>query len=119
MKYLLLIHGNKELWESFTPEQTGQAIAAQEALNRELTATGELLGAYGLADQVMARTIRIRDGIPAVTDGPYLEATEYVSSLSLLDVADQARALEIAAMTPFASVRQVELWPVMHESGEA
>ena len=44
---------------------------------------------------------------------------EYVSSLSLLDVADEARALEIAAMTPFASVRQVEVWPVMHESGEA
>jgi hypothetical protein len=117
MKYMIIIYGNRELWESFPPEQAQQAIAAQDAFNREFTATGELLGAYGLADAVQARTVAVRDGMPAVTDGPYLETKEFLSSFMLIDVDSEQRAVELAAKVPFASVGSVELWPVLHEAG--
>jgi hypothetical protein len=117
MKYIAIIYGNKELWESFSPEETARAIAEQDALNKRLTESGEMLGAYGLGDELTARTVRVRAGVPAVTDGPYIEAKEFVSSFCLLDVENEARALEIAAQMPFATQNAIEVWPILHEAG--
>ena len=117
MKYMAIIYGNKEMWESFPPEVAAKAIGEVDAYNRRYTESGELLGAFGLADEVMAKTVRVRDGVPAVTDGPYLEAKEFVSSFFLLDVDSEQRALEIAAEYPFAEYNAVEVWPILHESG--
>lgn len=116
MKYLLMIYANQETWAGLGPDDWTTAIAAQDAFNREFFATGELLGAYGLSDAENAKVVRVRDGAPAVTDGPYLEAKEYLASYYLLDCADERRALEIAARMPFAAFRGVEVWPVMHEA---
>jgi hypothetical protein len=118
MKYIAIIYGNKELWESFPPEEAVRAIAEQDAFNKRYTQSGELLGAYGLGDELTAKTVRVRDGVPAVTDGPYIEAKEFVSSFCLLDVEDEARALEIAAEMPFAAQNAIEVWPILHEAGD-
>jgi hypothetical protein len=118
MKYLVLIYGNKELWESFPAEELADAIAQQDAFNKAYAKSGELLGAYGLSDETMAKTVRVREGVPAVTDGPYIEAKEFIASFYLLDVADEARALDIAAQIPFASQNAVEVWPILHEAAD-
>ena len=73
VKYLLLIYGNQEKWASIPAAEWPEAIARQDAFNRKYRATGELIGAYGLADEVQARLVRRENGQPAVTDGPYLE----------------------------------------------
>jgi hypothetical protein len=118
MKYIVMIYGNKDLWESFPPDVAAQAIGEVNAFNDRYAATGELLGAYGLGDELTAKTVRVRGGVPAVTDGPYLEAKEFVSSFFLLDCQDEARALRIAAEYPFAAHSAVEVWPVLHEAGQ-
>jgi len=117
MKYLIIIYGNQELWDSFPPDELLKAIADQDAFNREFMATGELLGAYGLADVVQSKTVSMRNGTSAVTDGPYLEAKEYLSSFYLVDVDNEERAIELAANIPFASFRSVEMRPILHEAG--
>ena len=116
MKYLVIIYGNKDLWHSFPPESWAEAIAAQDAFNARYIESGELVGAYGLGDEGFAKTVRVREGVPAITDGPYVEAKEFVSSLYVLEVEDEARALAIATEIPFAAVRGVEVWPVLHET---
>ena len=116
MKYLLMIYGNQEKWESMLADAWPDAIARQEAFNAKYRETGELLGAYGLADAVNAKLVRRADGVPAVTDGPYLETKEYLASFWLLDCENEERALQIAADMPFADVEPVELWPILHES---
>jgi hypothetical protein len=118
MKYMVIIYGNKDLWSSFAPEDAGKAIAQVDAFNTKYHQSGELLAAYGLGDELTAKTVRVRDGAPVVTDGPYLEAKEFVSSFFLLDVADEARALDIAAEYPFAAHNAVDVWPVLHEAGQ-
>lgn len=117
MKYLLLIYGNQEKWDALPPEEWPEVIARQEAFNTRYRETGELLGAYGLADAAAAKLVRRgRDGAPAVTDGPYLEAKEHIASFYLLECADEERAQQIAADMPWAEEDPVELWPVPHES---
>ena len=116
MKYITIIYGNKDLWQSFTPDAATKAIAEVNEFNRRYKESGELIGAYGLGDELTAKTVRVRDGVPAVTDGPYIEAKEFVSSFFLLDVDSEDRALAIAAEYPFASQNAVEVWPILHES---
>ena len=116
MKYLLMIYANQQTWAGLGPDEWTEAIAEQDAFNTRFFETGELLGAFGLADAETAKVVRVRDGAPAVTDGPYLEAKEYLASYYLLDVESEQRALDIAAEMPFASFRGVEVWPVLHEA---
>lgn len=117
MKYLVIIYGNQALWNSFPADEMRAAIAAQDGFNKKFFDTGELLGAYGLADAAQANVIRVRDNVPAVTDGPYLETKEYLGSFYLLDVESRERALEISAQIPFASYNAVEMWPILHDGG--
>ena len=118
MKYLVIIYGNQELWNSFAPDEIKRAIADQDTYNKTYFETGELLGAYGLGDAVQASVVRVRDNLPAVTDGPYLETKEYLASFYMLDVESRERALELAALIPFASYNAVELWPILHDGAE-
>jgi hypothetical protein len=116
LKYLLLIYGNQEKWASIPAEDWAEAIAKQDAFNRKYQATGELIGAYGLADELGAKLVRRENGLPAVTDGPYLETKEYIASFYLLDCESEERALQIAADMPWADADPVEFWPIMHEA---
>lgn len=116
MKYLLIIYGNKEKWDSFTPEETAVAIERHEAFAQRYYQTGEMLGGYGLEDAAAAKVVVREGNAPAVTDGPYIEAKEYMASFWLIDVDSERRALEIAADLPYADRQPVEVWPVPHES---
>ncbi|MFD8596175.1 YciI family protein [Kitasatospora sp. NPDC059646] len=116
MKYLLMTYGNQEKWASISAEEWPEAIAKQDAFNERYRASGELIGAYGLGDAAAARLVRRQDGLPAVSDGPYLETKEYMASFYLLDCENEQRALEIAADMPWADQEPVELWPILHET---
>ncbi|MDD9372067.1 MAG: YciI family protein [Acidimicrobiales bacterium] len=113
---MLLIYGNEELWESFAEDDLAQLIQQTDALQVELRETGEFVGAYGVADQTQAKTVRSQDGVPAVTDGPYIEAKEYLGSFDIIDCDSLERALEIAARVPFARYGSVEVRPLMSEA---
>jgi len=116
MKYMLIIYGNQELWNSVDPAEMAKEIAAFDVFNKKYYDSGELLGAYGVADATATKLVRLADGQPAVTDGPYLETKEYLASWYLLDVDSEERALEIAADMPAAKSMPVEVWPILHEA---
>jgi hypothetical protein len=115
MKYMLIIYGNKEIFDAVPPDEWKQQLDAFEAFNDKFFGTGELLGAYGVGDVTEAKRVRVRDGVPVVTDGPYLESKEHLASWYLLEVPDERRALEIAAEIPAAPLHDIEVWPVPHE----
>ncbi|MDN3354284.1 YciI family protein [Actinomadura sp. DC4] len=105
MKYLVAVYGNAcEAWRRET------------AWSRRYFETGELLGAYDLADPVTARLVRRENGAPVVTDGPYLEAREHLVTFYLLDCENEERAHEIAADLPRADTVPAEVWPILHGS---
>ena len=115
MKYMLLIYG-EENFASLPAEEIAEIIRETDALNQELFEGGELVGAYGVADEVNTKVVRVRDGVPAVTDGPYAEAKEYLASFTIVDCENLERALEIAARNPAAGKVGVEVKPLLHEA---
>ena len=116
MKYMLLIYGNEEAFSSVGAETLTEIIRETDALNRELFESGELVGAYGVADEGNTKMVRVAGGTPVVTDGPYAEAKEYLGSFTIVDCDSLERALEIAARNPSARHWGVEVRPLMHEA---
>ena len=116
MKYMLLIYGDQERWESIVADELAEIIRQTDALNRALLESGELVGAYGVADEADAKVVRVTDGPPAVTDGPYVEAKEYLGSFTIVDCDSEERALEIAAMNPASRYSGVEVRALLHEA---
>lgn len=113
MKYLMLIYGNEEIWNGLEPGELREVIADVDAFNQALRDSGELVSVEGLISEPKA--IRAADSVPVVTDGPYLEAKEYVGSFFLVDVDSEERALEIARSYPGLRFGRggLEIWPVM------
>jgi len=67
-------------------------------LNKDLTDAGELVGVEGLAAPGEARVVRAgKNGLPAVTDGPFPEAKEFLAGYWIVEVDRTERAYEIAA----------------------
>jgi hypothetical protein len=120
MKYLMLIYGNEKIWNSLAPEALAELIRDVDAFNAGLRESGELVSVEGLVPE--ATSVRVVDGMPVVTDGPYLEAKEYVGSYFVVDVESRQRALEISQSYPGLKFGQglaggLEIWPLMGHGG--
>lgn len=115
VKYVVLIYNNAATWEALPQSERDRVLGIHFASIRELTESGELLRVDGLTDPAGTRTVRLRDGLPVVTDGPFSEAKEQLAGVWAIDVESIERAIEIAA--PIAEYDTVEIRQLMDLSG--
>src|SRR3984893_5657021 len=87
----------------WTPGDIKAHIEFQHALNHELTQSGELVDAQGLAGPERAKFV-VSDGssAPVITDGPFPESKELLAGYRMVDVETAERAVEIAAQASAA-----------------
>jgi hypothetical protein len=71
--------------------------AFMAAFNRELEESGELVETRGLVAPVHTRRVRLQNGAPVVTDGPYAETQEVLAGYWVVECESIDRATEIAA----------------------
>src|SRR5512147_1186071 len=84
VKYMLLIYNNPATYAAWSEEERNALFAEVDAIMKEITASGELISTDALADASNARTVRVRDGVPAITDGPFAEAKEQLAGYLIL-----------------------------------
>ena len=113
MKYMVLIYNRPGFVEDLTEAERNELFGEVDAILKELTDSGELLGTEALADPSTTRTVRVRDGVPAITDGPFIEAKEQFAGYLLLDCASLERALDVAARWPDAKRFAMEVREVI------
>ena len=102
MKFMLMMNAPvaKGDWDvaSWSLDELKAHIGFMQDLNRELIASGELVGGEGLAAPGEAKLVRVgKNGVPAVTDGPFPEAKEFLAGYWIVEVERPERAYEIAA----------------------
>ena len=117
MKYLLMITVNPDLLAALSEDEQNAIFAAHDELTAHMKETGELVGFAALADPANSTTVQVRDGVPAVTDGPYIEAKEFLAGFYVVDCETPERAQELAAKIPDAALTAIEVRPVMEASG--
>jgi hypothetical protein len=115
VKYVVLIYNNRKVWEALPRDERRRILDIHNRLIRELTESGEMLRVDGLAHPINTKTVRLRNGVPVVTDGPFSEAKEQLAGVWALECDSIERAIEIAA--PIAEYDVVEVRPLMNLRG--
>jgi hypothetical protein len=113
MKYMLLQYANPSDAPQFTPEERQAGRQEWFALLAEMKAAGVYLHNYGLSPVTDATTIRVRDGTPVVTDGPFAETQERLGGYFMLNCQDLDEAMRWAAKIPYARNGAIEIRPVI------
>jgi hypothetical protein len=112
MQYALLIYTNPGSDESLSPAEQA-AISAEYFKLREEPG---MLGGAGLQPVTTATTIRLADGKPLVTDGPFADTKEVFGGYYLYEADNLDKAIEVASRIPaLRSGGAVEVRPVMHQ----
>jgi hypothetical protein len=114
MKYMLLVYGAENAW---TDQERTACMVESLAICDELAARGKFIDASPLELVKAAATVRVRDGRPLVTEGPFAETTEQLGGYYLLDVADLDEAIAVAGRLPPASKGTVEIRPLFDLDG--
>ena len=118
MKYLALIYGDENVWDSFSEDESAAVYAQYGAFGDEGRAAGVVLGEAELASTHDATTVRVRDGETLVTDGPYAEVKEALGGYYLLECDSMEEALEWAAKIPGAAHGAIEIRPTYFDPAE-
>jgi hypothetical protein len=115
MKYLLMIYGQEAEWNRpETQADLPDIVAAHEALQGELRASGMTWLGARLADTPTARTIAQTPEGQVVHDGPFAETKEQLGGVYLIEAADLAAAEAWARKIPQIVGGMVEVRAIVH-----
>lgn len=106
MKYILLMYHAEG---AFNERELEEGMANAVATCHDLHSRGEYVSASPLKPIATATSVRVRDGKPAVTDGPFAETKEQLGGYVLVDVENIEAAIDIAARFPAAEKGTVEI----------
>ncbi|MFG2597429.1 YciI family protein [Streptomyces sp. NPDC048462] len=120
MKFLIGLHINPAVLDALTDEEKEALGAGHGAFLEALKRSGELISTQALVDPSQAVVVSVRNGQPVVTDGPFLEAKEFLGGFYLIDCEDKGRAIELAAQIPDSAIEGlgVEVRQVMFADGQ-
>lgn len=117
MKFMLLVHHDEVAFDKITKEKQRQMLDESVALTHQLHAKRQYLSASPLQPAATAVIVRVREGKPMVTDGPFIETREQIAGYFLIDAKDLNEATQIAARVPGARIGTVEVRPLREISG--
>ena len=114
MRYLLQIYPDGAM-DEFRSRPTDQ----QEAISGEYFAIHDspaVVGGDQLQPVETATTVRVEDGQMLLSDGPFVEAKEYVGGYYVVEADELDTALEIAARIPAARMGgAIEVRPLVEK----
>ena len=109
MKYALLIYSSPES-RDIPEDQLTSIVGEYEALSDEPA----VLDGRQLQGTESATTVRVQDGETLLSDGPFVDAKEYIGGFYLLEADNLDEATALAARVPAARMGgAVEVRPIV------
>ncbi|HEY7642786.1 MAG TPA: YciI family protein [Steroidobacteraceae bacterium] len=94
MRYIFLIYTREG-------DGRGESVRARQyAVMDAASSRGVLVGAQPLQETATATTVRMADGKPLITDGPFAETKEQLAGYYIIDCKDLDEAIEWAKQIP-------------------
>jgi hypothetical protein len=112
MRFLCLAYEEEAKFHAMSADEW--ADLRQETLGyvERLRESGVLVDAQPLQSATTAHTVRVRDGRPSVTDGPFAETKEQIGGFFLIEAASLDEAVAVAARWPSARIGTIEVRPL-------
>ena len=109
VEHLCLIYWDENKLATLPADELNTLNAAHLDFNEELRRSGHYVAAEALEPSRISRHLRVKDGRPVITDGPFTEAKEMIAGFYLLDARDEDEALQLAARIPSAAYATIEV----------
>ena len=109
----MLMFFDTDAQQSHSAELTQTLHAAWGAYAGAMGQAGVIVAGHGLQSRTTATTLRVRDGMRQVQDGPFADSKEQLGGYFVIDVATLDDALAWAARSPTAATGTVEIRPVL------
>ncbi len=110
-QYMLLVY--EEEVDSAEQAEREKVTPTLLELHASLREAGLLVGVQRLRTTESATSVRVRDGQPEITDGPFAVTKEVLAGYYILECADLDEALKQAVRLPMARFGTVEVRPVV------
>ncbi len=108
MQYLLLIYEDENRFANGYP---ADEFAEYQAFGEKHAAI--IKGGNALHPTAAAKTVRVRNGKPVSTDGPFAETKEHLGGFYLIEADNPEQAASVAVGIPAARYGSIEIRPVM------
>lgn len=115
MKYLLFCCDSEAEFEAMDDAEREALMTETFEYADNLRESGRLLEGLPLESVGSAVTVRVRNGRPSTTDGPFAETKEQIGGFLLIEAADFNEAIRIASNWPPARLGSVEVRPVAEQ----
>jgi hypothetical protein len=112
IKYMLLVHHDEAAFAKLSETKQQQILEESVQLTHQLHVKRQYINASPLQPAATAAIVRVRDGKPFVTDGPFIETREQLAGYFLIDAKDLNAAIAIAGRVPGARFGTVEVRPL-------
>src|SRR5579863_6828947 len=110
MQYLLLIYENEANRQNIDRAKMGEEYGK---FTKSIIESGNFKGGDALQPTTTATTVRLKDGKPVTTHGPFAETREALIGYYLIEAKDLDQATGIAARVPSAKIGSIEVRPIM------
>jgi len=117
MKFLLIVHHHEDTFMNMEQAERQRLLDESIALTHQLHGAGQYVHASPLQPSGTAILVRVRQGKPVVTDGPFIETREQIAGYFLVDARDLEEAVDIAGRVPGARIGTVEVRPLIEITG--
>ena len=117
MKFILLVHHDESAFANMSEDVQRGLLTESVRLCHQLDEKGEYVHASPVLPAATATLVRVRDGRPLVTDGPFIETREQMAGYFLIEAKDRDEAVAIAGRVPGARIGTVDVREVRDVTG--
>ena len=115
MQYLLMCCFDEKQWEEIPEPQRHKIMDEYRALEQDLVKSGHYRAGAKLGPSSATTTVRLKNGRPAITDGPFAETKEQIGGYHLIECGNLDEAIAIALRIPtLPAGGSIEVRPVEH-----
>ena len=112
MKYMCLGYLDEKKFDAMTEAERNAFMDACFDYDDVLRAKGHFLSGEGLESARTATTVRVKNGKPFVTDGPFIETKEQLGGVLILEAKDLDEAIQLISNHPGIAAAGFEIRPI-------
>jgi hypothetical protein len=100
MRYMLLIYKDEKWWDSLAEGEQNAMVQRAVDYSEARRGSGFYVAGERLQATPTATTVRVKDGKPLITDGPFAETKEQLAGYNILEAKNLDDALDFVRRHP-------------------
>jgi len=112
VKYMCLGYLDEKKFDAMTEAERNAFMDTCFDYDDVLRAKGHFLNGEGLESARTATTVRVKNGKPFVTDGPFIETKEQLGGVLILEAKDLDEAIQLISNHPGIAAAGFEIRPI-------